>query len=317
MSATSLLNDLSLMIPELMLAAGALSMWISNTATAMMMLPIGLSVVELVRRRAGATGGENFAVALMLAIAYACSVGGMGTLVGTPTNALLAGFMQEAYGYELSFARWLLLGLVVMTIGLPIVYLVLTRLVYPFRVREIPGGRAFVERELKDLGAMSRPEKMVAVVFALTAILWITRPLLDGIVPGLSDPGIAMFSAMLLFVLPADVKEGTFLLNWAWARRLPWGVLILFGGGLSLAAAINETGLAAWIGGQTRLLEGLPILVVMAIVVALIVLLTELTSNTATAAAFLPIVASVAIGLGQNPLLLAVPTTIAASARSR
>lgn len=294
-----------------MIAATLLSMWISNTATAMMMLPIGLSVVELVHRQT--EQGRNFAVVLMLGLAYSCSIGGIGTLVGTPTNALLAGFMAESYGFELSFARWLLVGAAFIVVALPIVYLTLTRLVFPIEVAEIPGGREFIRGELEQLGPLSRPERMVAVVFAVTGVLWIVRPLLEGVLPGLTDPAIAMSSALLLFVLPVDLRRGVFVLDWHWAEKLPWGVLILFGGGLSLAAAVSETGLADWIGGKMHLLAGWPTLAVVAAVVTVIILLTELTSNTATAAAFLPIVSSVAVGIGENPLLLAVPATIAAS----
>ncbi len=295
-----------------MLAAAFLSMWISNTATAMMMLPIGLSVVELVRRRAPGEG-KNFAVVLMLALAYSCSVGGIGTLVGTPTNALFAGFMSETYGYEISFANWLVLGSLFVIIALPIVFIVLTKIAFPIKIKEIPGGKEFIRTELRAMGAMRRPEKMVAVVFGFTAVMWITRPLIEGLIPGLSDPGIAMFSGLLLFVLPVDARRGIFLLNWTWAERLPWGVLILFGGGLSLASAINDTGLAMWIGSKMHLLTNWPTLGLIAAVVFMIIVLTELTSNTATAAAFLPIVASVAIGIGENPLLFAVPATVAAS----
>lgn len=293
-----------------MVAGAFLSMWISNTATAMMMLPIGLSVVKLVQQRVEGDG-RNFAVVLMLALAYACSVGGIGTLVGTPTNALLAGFMLETYGVEISFVRWLVLGLLFVVIALPIVFFVLTRYAFPIRIREIPGGRDFIRSELRELGPMGRAEKMVGIVFGMTAVLWITRPLLDDVVPGLTDPGIAMFSGLLLFVLP--VKKGVFLMNWETAERLPWGVLLLFGGGLSLAAAINDSGLAAWIGGKMNLLTDWPSLGLVAVVVVTLVVLTELTSNTASAAAFLPVVASVAIGVGENPLMLVVPATVAAS----
>jgi sodium-dependent dicarboxylate transporter 2/3/5 len=225
----------------------------------------------------------------------------------------MAGFLVETYQFEMAFVNWMALGLPLVLLSLPLIFLVLTRVVYPIRVREIPGGKAFITQELQALGRMQRPEKLVAAVFGLTAGLWITRPLLSGVVPGLSDAGIAMFSAVLLFALPVDARRGVFVLNWTWAKKLPWGVLILFGGGLSLAAAINDTGLAAWIGGHMRLLSDWPILGVMVVVVAVIILLTELTSNTATAAAFLPIVASVGVGIGQNPLLLVVPATVAAS----
>ena len=295
-----------------MTATAFLSMWVSNSATAMMMLPIALSVVELVRREER-EAGANFALVLMLVIAYGSSIGGMATLVGTPTNALLAGFMAEAYGVEISFARWLLLGGALMAVGLPVAYLVVARLVYPIRLREIPGGHAFIARELRALGPPGRAEKMVGAVFAATALLWITRPLLGAWLPGLTDPGIAMASALVLFVLPADARRGVFVLDWEHARRMPYGVLLLFGGGFSLADAVAGSGLAAWIGQQMALAAGWPLLLVMGAVVTVVVFLTELTSNTATAAAFLPILASVAVGLGHDPMVLAVPAALAAS----
>lgn len=297
-----------------MLAAAFLSMWVSNTATAMMMLPIGLSVIELAQTGDDTrTASAPFAVALMLAIAYACSLGGLGTLIGTPTNALLAGFMIENYDMEISFARWMTLGVPLMVVGLALVYVVLTRFVFAFRMETLPGGRAFIEEELRAMGAMTRPEKMVAVVFGGVAMLWMTRPLLQDVVPGLSDAGIAIFGALVLFALPTGRGDGTFVLNWDWARRLPWGILLLFGGGLSLAAAVDDTGLAAWIGEGLSAVAGWPLVLIIALVVAVVVLLTELTSNTATAAAFLPVMAALAVGIGQSPLLLLVPATVAAS----
>ena len=295
-----------------MLAAAFLSMWISNTATAMMMLPIGLSVIELVGRRGGGDpDADRFAVTVLLAIAYACSLGGMATLVGTPTNAVLAGFMLESYGVEIAFADWMKVGLPLAVVGLVITFLVLTRWVYPIRVAAIPGGRAFIADSLRGLGRPSRGEVTVGVVFALVAGLWIGRGWLQPFVPGLSDATSAVLGAVLLFLLPA--APGVRVLDWETAKRLPWGVLILFGGGLSLAAMIRGSGLAEWIGGGLEGVGGLPVLVLALATVALIVFLTELTSNTATASAFLPILASLAVGLGENPLLLLVPAAIAAS----
>jgi len=293
-------------------AAALLSMWVSNTATALMMLPIGLSVVELVGRKEDAAG-NNFATGLMLIIAYACSIGGMATLIGTPPNAFFAGFMLETYGVSLGFVEWMQIGLPMTLIALPLMYLVLTRVVYPVKIREIPGGAAFIASELSAMGSMERPEKLVAAVFSGAAVLWITRPLLESVVPGLSDAGIAMAMGLLLFLLPADASRGIFLLQWDDAERLPWGVLLLFGGGLTLASAIDSTGLAAWLGSQTELIADWPLFLVVLIVVATIVFLTELTSNIATTAAFLPIVASVAVGLGHSPMVLAVPAVLAAS----
>lgn len=310
------------LVAGFMLASALLSMWISNTATAMLMLPIGLSLIELVDRGERGEGGErigrHFALCLMLGIAYACSLGGVGTLIGTPTNALLAAFLADTYGLEIAFADWLRVGLPLIAVGLPAMLWLLTRRVYPIRMREVPGAAAFLAAELERLGPITRPERRVAVVFSLTALAWITRPLLQGLLPGLTDPGIAMTAGLILFLLPAGGRDPEIghrgaLLDWATARRLPWGVLLLFGGGLSLAAAIRDSGLAAWIGDGMRVLAPLPAPVIVVAVMAVILLLTELTSNTATAAAFLPVLASMADGLGLEPLALLVPATLAAS----
>ncbi len=307
-----------------MVATAFLSMWVSNTATAVMMMPIGLSVIGLVAPNpenddGAVTAGQpdlpgrlNFGTALMLGIAYAASIGGLGTLIGTPPNALLAGFLQTSYGFEVGFAQWMLVGFPLAALSLPLVWLYLTRAAFPIRIAEIPGGRAMIRRELDELGAVGPGEWRVGVVFALTALAWMLRPLLDNVVPGLSDAGIAMAAALVLFLLPVD-RQGTFTLDWETARRLPWGVLILFGGGLSLAAAVTHTGLAEWIGSALSGLGAWPTVLLVAGVTTVIVFLTELTSNTATAAAFLPILGPLAIALGENPLLLAVPAALGAS----
>ena len=314
-----------------MLASAGLSMWISNTATAMMMLPIALSVVHRAASRDGDEpagddqagddqasddqasddqSGDGFALCLLLGIAYACSLGGVATLVGTPTNALLAAFLLESYDFEISFAAWMGAALPICLIGLALVYLALTRWLHPLEGGF--DGDAFAA-EKAALGAMSPAERRVGFIFMLTAGLWLTRPLLDNVVAGLSDTGIALFGALLLFALPVGRGHNARpVLDWPATRRLPWGVLLLFGGGLSLASAIQSTGLAEWLGGGLGRFETAPI-VISLLTVTVIVFLTELTSNTATAAAFLPILASIALGLGENPLLLLVPATIAAS----
>ena len=313
-----------------MLASAFLSMWVSNTATVVMMLPIAMSVVELVRRglhRAGdrdpAAGGQpfDFAICLMLGTAYASSIGGIGTLIGTPPNMLLAAYLKDNHGIEISFVRWMGVGLPLVLIFLPITWLILTRIIYPVRIRRIPGGRELIRRELESQGPMSRAERAVLVVFALTAAAWITRPLLAKIqlssqlrpLAGLSDAGIAICAAIVLFALPIYPKRGVFLLSWRQAMKLPWGILILFGGGLSLASAVQSTGVAAFIGRGVGGAQGVSIPAMVLLVTAVIVFLTELTSNTATTATFLPILGAVAIGLGVSPLLLIVPMTIAAS----
>lgn len=301
------------LVAGFMLASALLSMWVSNTATALMMLPIGLSVVQLVETQGEGRVGSNFTVALLLGIAYGCNIGGMGTLIGTPPNALLAGFMEEQYGYSISFVKWLVVGLPLVGIGLPLVFLVLTRVVFPIRITTLPGGRALIEEAVARLGAMSKPERWVAVVFFCTALLWIFRPLLSTYLPGLSDAGIAMLGGLILFVIPVKLREGVFVHDWATARQLPWGTLILFGGGLSLAGAFTETDLSTWIGEAMAGLDVLPMVLMLLVVVTVVVFLTELTSNAATTAAFLPVLAALAVGIGQNPLLLVVPAVFGAS----
>jgi sodium-dependent dicarboxylate transporter 2/3/5 len=291
-------------------------MWVSNTATALMMLPIGLSVVQLSLGSAGAryTGGaSHFAITLMLSIAYGSSIGGMATLIGTPTNAFMVGFLEETYGYQIGFVDWMMVGVPLVLVALPLTHIALTRFVFPIGMTELAGGRELILGELRSLGAMSRPEKIITAVFACVALLWVTQPLFAGAVPGVTDTGIAMAGALLLFLLPVDFRRGIFVLDWETAEKLPWGVLLLFGGGLTLAAAVANTGLADWIGTALAGVGALPPVVVVLIVTTIVVFLTELTSNTATAAAFLPVMASLAVAIGENPLLLAVPTVIGAS----
>ncbi len=294
-----------------------LSMWVSNTAATMMMLPIALSVIELSKSDQN-TAKERlqyhyFAVSLMLAIAYSASVGGLATVIGTPTNALLIGFIDESYGIEISFAQWMTVGIPIVICGFPVIFYTLTNVVYPVQFKSLPGGKEFIDREVSALGSITRPELMIAFVFTLVALLWMTRPFMENALPGLSDAGIAIFGALILFLIPVNPRKGKFLLNWKAAERLPWGVLILFGGGLSLAGAIQRTGLAEWIGGFFGVLSGWPVILIILIVALVIIMFTELASNSATAAAFLPIMGSVAIGIGENPLLLAIPVAVVAS----
>lgn len=294
------------------ISSAFLSMWVSNTATAIMMLPIAMSILKLVEQKEN-KGKINFELVLILSIAYACNIGGMGTLIGTPPNALLAAFALENYGIEIGFVEWMMVGVPIMLIALPILYLVLTRIVYPVKIDVLPGGKELIDKQMKELGGFSSEEKKVAFLFISAALLWICRPLLSGIVPGLSDAGIAIGIAVAFFIVPASGTESYTLLSWSDTKKLPWGVLILFGGGLSMASAISKTGLASWIGSVIGALNTWPILLIIFVVIALMVFLTEMTSNTASTAAFLPILASVAIGLGENPLLLAIPIVLGAS----
>jgi len=302
------------LVAGFMLSSAFLSMWVSNTATALMMLPIGLSVVQLADEAdIDPALHRPFALALLLGIAYGANIGGMATLIGTPPNALLAGFIEAQYGQTITFTRWLGVGLPLVIITLPLTFLLLTRFIFPLHLKTLPGGRALIDTRLAALGRMSTGERWVGVVFTGTALLWIIRPLLEDVIPALSDTGIAMAGGLLLFVIPVDLKRGVFVHSWEAARRLPWGTLLLFGGGLSLASAFVRTNLSTWIGEQLNAIGYLPVLVVLLIVITIVVFLTELTSNVATAAAFLPVLAALALGIGQNPLLLTIPAVLGAS----
>ena len=306
------------LIMGFMLATAFLSMWVSNTATAVMMLPVALSVVALADPgaadpKSAAPSQQRFALVLLLCVAYGANIGGMGTLIGTPPNAFMAAFFESEFGYTITFARWLLVGLPVVALGLPLTYLVLTKVVFPFETGQIAGGRALIESELKKLGPPSRGECLVAFVFVITALLWITRPLIAAALPGLTDAGIAMMGGLVLFVLPVNLRRGEFAHTWKAANELPWGTLLLFGGGLSLAAAMTRTGLSAWIGDSLGFVDLFPVLLIILVVTAVIIFLTELTSNIATTATFLPLLAALAIGTGESPMLLAIPAVLAAS----
>jgi len=309
-----------------MCATALLSAFVSNTATTIMMLPIGMAIITHIINEAERTGmntsinfhQDHFAFGqnLMLGIAYAASIGGMATLIGTPPNTVLAGYLQKSYGYEITFVDWLKVGVPLVLVMLPICWLWLTRIANPMQLQRVPGGREMIAQELKELGPMSTGERWVALIFSLTALGWIFRPDLAALLPQpamVTDAAIAMSGALLLFLIPVDLRRNIFVMNWAWTAKMPWGILILFGGGLALAEGFMSSGLAAWIGAQVSLLEDAPLLLMVIAVATLVIFLTELTSNTATTAMILPILAAVAIGLGQNPLLLLIPAAIAAS----
>ncbi len=314
-------------------ATAFMSMWVSNTATAAMMVPIALSVIDLVLvRRTGRSlrdgGGiprddrdnRNFAMSLLLCIAYAASIGGVATLIGSPPNLILARFMNQAYGVDVSFTRWLVIGLPTALLFLPLAWLLVTRVIFPTRIGEIEGGRQFVDDEYRKLGPLNRGERATLIVFSFTVLAWIFRPLLAEVAIGgvrplaaLSDAGIAVGAALALFLFPVDREKGLFASDWSTAVRLPWGVLILFGGGLALAAATEANGVAAFIGSLAKGLGGWPVLAVLLGVIALTTFMSELTSNTAQVATMLPIVAALAPALGVPPAMLLVPVTMAAS----
>jgi sodium-dependent dicarboxylate transporter 2/3/5 len=317
-----------------MIATAFVSMWVSNTATAAMMVPIALAVVNLVlKQRTGKTlaehggipadrrGDRYFALALLLGIAYSASIGGIGTIIGSPPNGILVKFIAQNYGIEVSFARWLEIGMPVVALMLPVTWLLLTKVLFRSGIGEIEGGREWVRHELKALGPLSRGERSTLAVFGVTAVLWVTRPFLAkmsiaGIAPfgGLSDSGIAMLAAVALFMIPVEPARGVRAVDWATVRELPWDVLLLFGGGLSLAAAIDTNGVADLLGAATQGFGGWPVLAIVLAVAALSTFASELTSNTAQVATMLPLLAAIAPSLDVHAALLLVPCTLAASA---
>lgn len=304
-----------------MVATGFLSMWISNTATAMMMVPIGLAIIyqfsdALKDDPTIDTRPENFSFgkALMLGIAYSASLGGMATLIGTPPNTLLAGAIDEMYGIKLSFAKWMMFGVPLAWTFLLIAWFYLVKIALPTKVKQIPGGRKVIDDQRTELGRASREEKLVLLVFTLAAFSWITRSFfLNNFLPGLTDGVIAIFFAALLFVIPAKNKPGDHLLDWDTAVKLPWGILLLFGGGLAIAAGFVDSGLSEWLGSQLSGLQGANLFVVILLVAALVIFLTEVTSNTATASMMFPIMAALALALGVHPYALMIAAAIAAS----
>jgi sodium-dependent dicarboxylate transporter 2/3/5 len=289
-------------------------MWVSNPATALMMLPIAISVVHLFPQTAHASRElRDFGTALLLAVAYGATTGGMATLIGTPPNALLAGYVSEVYQITIGFAQWMVVGVPIALVALGCVYVVLTRLMFTLDARPVPGMATLIADERASLGRVGRGELAVAAVFVLTAAGWIFQPLIARAFPLTSDTTVGIMGALLLFMIPVNLRRGEFVMTWEATKAVPWGVLLLFGGGLSLAGIIERHGLSVYLGGLAGGLEGLPILIVLAVVCFGILLLTELTSNTATAATFLPITAALALSLGQNPLLFLIPTALAAN----
>ncbi|MFQ5651945.1 MAG: SLC13 family permease [bacterium] len=312
-------TDSSKIILGFMTATALLSMWISNTATTLMMVPIGLAIIhqlsEFVKDETGSADQNSiFGKALMLSICYSASIGGMATLIGTPTNVVFSGIVRQLYDVEVSFSQWMMFGLPASVVLLLVCWLYLVRVAFPLARQEMPGGRKEIDRQLVALGRMSVEEKWVAAVFSCTALAWISRSfVLSKIIPGTNDTVIAVAGAVVLFLIPARSRPGTKLLDWESAARLPWGIILLFGGGLALAAGFKESGLAEWIGSQLNLLEGVALLVILAFVVACVNFLTEITSNVATASMILPILSALALAIDVHPFGLMIAACVAAS----
>lgn len=293
-------------IAGMMVVTAFLSMWVSNTATAMVMLPIALSILPALQSN-DTTQRDGFAPALLLGIAYSATIGGMGTIIGTPPNALFVAYMAESHGVTIDFWRWMLIGVPAVLVMLPLAWVVLTYVA--FRVADVAAPSASLPPQA---GPMTRAERMLAVLMVAIAMCWIFRPLLNDFLP-LSDAGIAIAGAILCFLLPVDFKGGRFLLSWDEAMDIRWDVLILFGGGLSLAAAIADTDLATWLGAHLTGLGTLHVFLLLLVIGVLIVGVGELASNTAMAAVFLPVAGATALAMGEPAFVLALPVALFAT----
>jgi len=308
-----------------MVSTAFLSMWISNTATTMMMMPIALAILLHLSKMGEGSNYSKFGTALMLGIAYSATVGGVSTIIGTPPNAILVGTLPILFpdAPPITFTDWLLIGVPISWTFLFIAWFVLVYLTNPPEMKEIPGGKEVIEEELRKLGPWSRGEKIVLVVFILTALAWIcsspktiggiTIPGIKTFLPFVDDTVIAILSAISLFLIPVDLRRGEFALDWDRAKEIPWGILLLFGGGIALSKAFMKSGLAEWMANQLTFLEGMPPMVILFVVVALTIFLTEMTSNIAITTLMMPIMASFALAIGEDPRVFMVSTAISAS----
>ncbi len=302
------------LVGGVMAATVFISMWINNTSTTLMMLPIAISIIPLMRG-GDAVQSQRFETAMVLSVAYGASIGGLGTLIGTAPNALLAAYIQQTYDITVSFAAWMMVGMPLSIIIAIACWFLLCRVLYPLSTAPVPGAVELLRSERQLLGPMKRGEKIVALAFVAAAVLWMTQPLISPLVPNikLSDAGIAMTVAFVLFVVPVDFKRGVFALDWEWANKIPWGLLVLFGGGLSLADAAGASGLAEWLGRGMASWASVPVWLLILAFVAMIVYLSEIASNTAVTATLLPVLGTAAIALGESPLLLCIAGAMAAS----
>ncbi|MAI91325.1 SLC13 family permease [Ponticaulis sp.] len=311
-------NRRRFIIAGFMMATALISAWISNTATTLMMVPIAMSV-------ASETGDKEgfFTKAVLLGICYSASIGGVATPIGTPTNLIAIDWLRTNTGEDIGYFQWMAFGVPAMLLLIPLAWFVVTRGLPKRSVSDDPNAaQAEIREHLRALGSISKPEARVAMVFGVVATLWVLRvPIQDFIAPlpgmgwlsALGDMGIAAFGAVLMFLVPAGGEEKRSLITWEEAVQLPWGVILLFGGGISLGQAVSRTGLSEWLGNMLTALEGAPAIAIVLVVVALVVYLTELTSNVATMTTLAPILGAFAMGIGIAPESLLGPAAVAAS----
>ncbi|MDP2284938.1 MAG: SLC13 family permease [Pseudohongiella sp.] len=303
-----------------MLATGFLSMWVSNTAAVMMMVPMALAITNQVAKTLKGRDDEahvpSFEKALLFGVGYGGTIGGLGTLIGTPPNIILAAQVQQLFGTEISFAGWMLIGAPLVLVLLIVTWLYLGHVAFPAKIHNLPGGREMIQRERDALGKMGYEEKIVAAVFVGAAFMWISRVQVWEkifLIPELRDGMIAIAAAVLLFVFPSKTPGQTRVLDWKDSKEIPWGILLLFGGGLAIAAAFRASGLSTWMGNQLTVFDSFHLIVMIAGATLLILFLTEITSNTATATMILPVVAALALALEIHPYALMIPCAMAAN----
>jgi sodium-dependent dicarboxylate transporter 2/3/5 len=298
-----------------MLATGFLSMWISNTASTIMMLPIAVTVINLIRQTVDNKKGlDLFSVSLMLGIAYSANIGGMATIIGTPPNVVFVGYAKELLNIEIDFSKWMLIGIPISSVLLIITYFFLTRVLYRNKLGKMSSVTQLIDSEVTKMGKMGREEKMVAVIFGLTASMWIFKFPINNLIghPILNDTATAMIGGILMFAVPVNLKKGKGLVPWEATKRLPWGILLLFGGGMTLAKAMETTGLIQIIADLVAQ-NPMSAIFVYIILIGSMLFFTELMSNVALATIYIPVVIGIANGLGMNPLLLSIPVAMAAS----
>lgn len=298
-----------------MMATALLSMWISNTATAVMMLPIASSVVKLLLNNDMSKGDKRFALGLMLSIAYAANIGGTMTLIGTPPNVVMTGYLVELVNYDMAFSTWFAIGLPAGITILTATYFLITRVLFVSGIKEIEGSDQLIKEKLASLGRFSKEEKLVTFVFVLTAVCWVFKPSINSVIgyAFLSDATTAMAGGILMFIMPVNLANTKFLMKWEDTQRLPWGILILFGGGMTLAKGMEKSGIIEVIGEYVAQNSELSLLSLIAIVTTIVLFMTELMSNVALVTIFIPVIIGVANGLGIDPLYLVIPATIASS----
>ncbi len=300
-----------------MIATALMSMWISNTASTVVMLPIAVTVIQLLIDDAdGFTKKDrNFSLSIMLGIAFSANIGGMSTLIGTPPNSVMLAFLENSYQIDIGFFQWMKMGVPFAVVLLTITYLCITRVFYPNRLGRIGGSDAIIQKELDALGPMSKSEKVVMGIFICTALAWMLRSTLNGLLTNiqLSDTTISVIAALAMFTVPLDINRGKFPLSWSDTARLPWGILILFGGGLALASGLSQSGFIDLIGNYISAQDDWSIWVVTAVLIFLMLFMTELMSNVALVTILVPLVVGIAIGMDVPILQMVIPVTLASS----